>query len=169
MVWPSNIRRPYPGMPLALLLPCALLVVLGIWSDPRPPRPPAGVLVPARVLDGPGPADAVLLRVDQPGDLPVLCGIERSAFPGGRVPAAGSRITVDYAPTGCALPPVTEGAAPGWAVSVAGLVGTALMIFWLWAGSPRAARRRRLRRQARARAAARLSAPGTGSGAAADG
>ncbi|MEU8264617.1 hypothetical protein AB0C02_28865 [Micromonospora sp. NPDC048999] len=167
----SSVPPIYPFTPLVFLLPCALLMIGGILSDPPAPPPPAGVLTPAVVFevqrDETGRAVSVLLRVDSADDFPVLCGIDRTAFPNGRLPAVHSQVTVDYGPAGCALPPSLKGQLPHWLPIVVGAAGLAAAIFWLWAGSERATRRRYRRTRERSRAAARVRAPGTGTGAAA--
>ncbi|GGR95587.1 hypothetical protein GCM10010169_45190 [Micromonospora fulviviridis] len=164
----NGVLRIYPAVPLAFLLPCAAMALLGPFMDPEPhPPAPAGVLAPAQVLevqrDGAGRATGVLLRVDSP-DGPVICGIPRASFADGRLPDRHERITVDYTPTDCAPPPSAPDRLPPWGVSALGAAGLALAIYWLWAGSDRAARPRYRRTRERGRAAG-VRAPGTGTAA----
>ncbi|MFG2168668.1 hypothetical protein [Micromonospora chersina] len=166
----AGVPKAYPTIPLAFLLPCAAMAVLGPFMDPEPDPPaPVGVLAPAQVLevqrDEVGRASGVLLRVDSP-DGPVICGIPRASFADGRLPDRNERITVDYTPADCAPPPYAPDRLSPWAVSVLGAAGLAGAIFWLWAGSDRAARPRYRRTRERSRAVG-VRAPGTGSGAAA--
>ncbi|MFG2052883.1 hypothetical protein ACGFI9_02530 [Micromonospora sp. NPDC048930] len=167
----AGVPRTYPTVPLAFLLPCAVMAVAGFFPDRKPPPAPAGVLVAADVIDvrrdEAGRAVAVLLRVDSP-DGPVICGIERAAFPDGQLPRLRERTTVDYTPAGCAPPPSPPEQVPPWALATGGVAGLALMIFWLWAGSDRATRPRYRRTGRRDRAVTGVRAPGTGNDAAGD-
>ncbi|SCE80616.1 hypothetical protein GA0070612_1213 [Micromonospora chokoriensis] len=59
----DNGTRPkaWPSLPLALLLPCSLLVLMGITDDRKPP-PPAGVLMPATTVDVHGDRGSLLIH-----------------------------------------------------------------------------------------------------------
>ncbi|MCW3844976.1 hypothetical protein ONA70_33400 [Micromonospora yasonensis] len=166
-----GVPRTYPAVPIAFLLPCAVMAIVGFLpaGEPAPPAP-AGVLAPAQVLqvqrDGAGRATGVLLRVEST-EGPVICGIARTDFPDGQLPARHERITVDYTPSGCAAPPSAPEQVPGWALATGGSLGLALMIFWLWAGSDRATRPRYRRTGQRGRVLG-VRAPGTGIAAAGD-
>lgn len=79
-----------------------LFLVFGLTMDPAPK--PLGVLLDGIVVDhappGPGDANAAIVSVQTPEGR-VLCGIERAASPGGRLPVVGATITVDYAAGMC--------------------------------------------------------------------
>ncbi|MEU8166508.1 hypothetical protein AB0B97_08315 [Micromonospora sp. NPDC049004] len=146
----ANGTRPkaWPSLPLALLLPCSLLILLGVTDDREPP-PPVGVLLPATVIavepaqtaDGP----YVLLRVN-PVDGPTTCGIYERSFPDRRLPPLDERLTVDYTPARCMPKPVnTE--MPRNVIVAMGAIGLTVSLLWLWAGPrfQRLSRRRRYR------------------------
>ncbi|WP_433393583.1 hypothetical protein [Micromonospora sp. KLBMP9576] len=131
----------YPYLPIAAIVPCLLMLLVGLFDDFGPP-PPVGKLVPGTVIavqrDSSGRGVSALLSVDT-ADGRVTCGIDRAAFPGERVPPLHTQVTVDHTPAACALPPVSQ-ELPRWSILAMGGGGLALMIFWLWAGrrAPRA-------------------------------
>ncbi|MET8281364.1 hypothetical protein [Micromonospora sp. NPDC005174] len=146
----ANGTRPkaWPSLPLALLLPCGLLILMGITDDREPP-PPVGVLLPATVI-AVEPAQTahdpyVLVRVDTV-DGPTICGIYDKSFPDRRLPALHQRLTVDYTPARCMPEPVNTELPRGVIVAM-GAVGLAVSLLWLWAGPhfQRLARRRHSR------------------------
>ncbi|MCZ7377666.1 hypothetical protein [Micromonospora sp. WMMC250] len=134
----ANGTRPsvWPSLPLALLLPCSLLILIGITDDRRPPSP-AGVLMPATVVAAEPAQNAhgpyVLVRVDTV-DGPTTCGIYARSFPNGRLPNLHQQLTVDYAPDRCMPEPVNTEMPRGVIVSM-GATGLTASLFWLWAGA----------------------------------
>ncbi|MFF0231648.1 hypothetical protein ACFYPH_10545 [Micromonospora sp. NPDC005252] len=144
----ANGTRPkaWPALPLALLVPCSLLVLIGVTDDREPP-PPAGVLMPATVVavepaqTAQGPY--VLVRVDT-ADGPTTCGIYERSFPERRLPPLYQRLTVDYTPASCMPMPVNTELPRGVIVAM-GATGLTASLFWLWAG-PRFQRLDRRRR-----------------------
>ncbi|MEU7925993.1 hypothetical protein [Micromonospora sp. NPDC049107] len=144
----ANGTRPkaWPSLPLALLLPCGLLILLGVTDDREPP-PPVGVLTPATVIavepartaDGP----YVLLRVDAV-DGPTTCGIYERSFPDRRLPPLHQQLTIDYTPSRCMPEPVNTELSRGVVVAM-GTIGLAVSLLWLRAG-PRFQRLTRARR-----------------------
>ncbi|TDC39051.1 hypothetical protein E1211_05125 [Micromonospora sp. 15K316] len=132
----GTLPKVFPSLPLALLLPCSLIAVMGVTDDRRPP-PPMGVLVPAVVV-GEEPARAgqeayVVVRAET-ADGPVLCSIGRRSFVDGRLPAPHQRLTVDHTPNGCLPEPVNTELPRGVIVTM-GAGGLVLSLCWLWAGS----------------------------------
>jgi hypothetical protein len=144
----ANGTRPkvWPSLPLALLLPCGLLILMGATDDREPP-PPFGALTPATVIaveparttDGP----YVLLRVDAV-DGPTTCGIYERSFPDRRLPPLHQQLTIDYSPDRC-LPKPVNTELPRAVIVAMGAVGLTVSLLWLWAG-PRLQRLTRLRR-----------------------
>ncbi|MEH0934322.1 hypothetical protein [Micromonospora psammae] len=113
------------------------LLLAGLFADLGPP-PQAGELVPGTVVsvetDRGGLPATALLGIETV-DGPVLCGIGRTAFPGGQVPPPGTRMTVDHTPTTCAPAPVSR-ELPRWLLLPTGGGGLALMVAYLWLAGP---------------------------------
>ncbi|MEV1290047.1 hypothetical protein [Micromonospora sp. NPDC049679] len=126
--------RAYPAVPISGLVASLLILLVGVFSDLGPP-PPAGELLRGTVIaverDSRGQL-AALVQVDAEGG-PVICGIDAAAFAGQRIPAPHTEMTVDYQPTGCALPPASR-QLPRWGILALGGIGAALMVLWLRAG-----------------------------------
>ncbi|MGK5737335.1 hypothetical protein [Micromonospora sp. URMC 103] len=129
------VPRAYPGVPLSGLVASLLILLVGAFSDLGPP-PPAGELLDGTVIaverDSSGQPMMALVQVDT-GSGPAICGIDRTAFAGQRLPAPHTELTVDYQPVGCALPPVSR-QLPRWVILTFGGVGAALMALWLRVG-----------------------------------
>ncbi|NES28065.1 hypothetical protein GCE86_09065 [Micromonospora terminaliae] len=127
--------RAYPAVPISGLVASVLILLAGLFSDLGPP-PPAGQLLRGTVIavqrDSGGHIVTALVQADTEGG-PVICGIDRAAFGGQRLPALHAELTVDYQPMGCALPPVSR-QLPRWAILALGGIGAALMVLWLRAG-----------------------------------
>ncbi|MFC5922959.1 hypothetical protein [Micromonospora vulcania] len=125
----------YPHIPIAFLCASVAILLVGTFSDFGPP-PPAGELLRGSVLgverDGSGQEATAVVRVETTGG-PVICGIDRAAFPDQRLPAPQSDLTVDYLPTSCAPAPVSR-QLPRAAVLAMGGIGAALMVLWLRLG-----------------------------------
>ena len=115
--------RTFPSLPISLLFASALMVVFGIVSDFAPPAR-VGELRPATVL---AVQPYVVVRVDTDAG-PVDCALAE-----GPPLARFSRTTVDYGPTGCYRPPVSEQLSRSEVLAL-GIGGMLLMSFWLWAG-----------------------------------
>ncbi len=131
-----RMRRPtFPGLPIGLLVASVAMIAAGICSDFGPP-PPSGELLPGTVLgveqDGVDPVGIAVVQVVT-ADGPVICGIYRKSFPDERVPAPQTKMTVDYGPSGCFPPPVSQ-QLPRWVILTMGGVGALLMSTWLWVG-----------------------------------
>jgi hypothetical protein len=111
----------WPHVPLAFVVPCTFLLLIGLFTDPNPPRP-VGELVPATVVAveaGSGVRGAyAVVRVDS-SDGSVICGIDGKDFPNERLPAPDTQMTVDYTPGSCAPPPVSQ-EIPRWVLATMG-------------------------------------------------
>jgi hypothetical protein len=129
------ISRAYPAVPISGLAASLLILLLGAVADLGPP-PPAGELLRGTVMSVQPASDGqpvtALLQIDTEGG-PVFCGIDLTALAGQRLPAPHTELTVDYQPTGCALPPVSQQLPRGVILGLGG-VGALLMGLWLWAG-----------------------------------
>ncbi|WP_030487645.1 hypothetical protein [Micromonospora chokoriensis] len=125
----------WPSLPLALLLPCSLLILIGATDDRQPP-PPAGVLLPATVVavePAHGTQSAYVQVRVVTADGPTTCGIGARSFPDRRLPSLHQQLTIDYTPARCMPKPINTEMPRGVIVAM-GASGLAASLFWLWAG-----------------------------------
>lgn len=137
----SRRRKSYlPLWPRLTILGLVLSVsslLIGLFAGLEPP-PPVGELLAGTVLAARPASDgrpaAALVRIE-PSDGPVICGIDRAAFPGRRLPEPGTQIMVDYTPPDCALAPESEEMSRGAFLTLGG-GGLALLAGYLWLVGP---------------------------------